>query len=271
MLNLLWQNFNSEASYAFGQDFIVVNGQILKNNQVIWSQLHWSNPSSNLIQSVRGFSEQSFKAHQKTKILQSWANKTNWNGLLFMIVRAQVRAPKPAFCSNFDHKFVGPGPTFSERPDWYILNINSYLQLVINRDLQSDQIRRFLKNFCKKLCYKSSPNNLCILGYFQTNIFLCKNLLWLLFWATIVNNLAAFHSNIWSHGRPLSVLPSEASNDDAAAKWRWLKNILNVFFIAGLIFISLFCQTNCSGKIVQANHCEKLSIYQVSGEGIRTH
>ena len=34
VLNPLWHNF-----YAFGQFFIVVNGQILKNNLAIWS--HW--------------------------------------------------------------------------------------------------------------------------------------------------------------------------------------------------------------------------------------
>ena len=35
VLNPFWNNF-----YALGQVFIVVNGQILKNNLAIWS--HWS-------------------------------------------------------------------------------------------------------------------------------------------------------------------------------------------------------------------------------------
>ena len=40
----------------------------------------------------------------------------------------------------------------------------------------------FLKILGKKLSDKNSPNSLRIFGLFQANIFLCENLLWLLFW-----------------------------------------------------------------------------------------
>ena len=80
------------------------------------------------------------------------------------------------------------------------------------------------ENYCQKIFYKSSPNILWMFGYFQTNIFLWKTGFGY-FLSTFGNDLATFHSNIWSHWLLITSRRDLSSSTFNCELLMWLLNL----------------------------------------------